>query len=256
MGTLRFVSRMKNCQTTSELSDKGFIRPVPHLGELWSCYHQLRVLLGITKIHRRIFKDAKSMTKLTQKGVKFDWGDKAEAAFQLIKRIKQSYVVHHILLYLKEAKMFIVMRCSIKFWGCVDAKREELNMRQRRWLELLSDYDCEIRYHPGKANQILEAQIEAQKPKNIKNEDVGGMIKKDIPKEKLEPRADGTLCLNGRSWLPCYGDLRTVKAEHKRPSGLLVQPEIPQWKWDNIVMDFIAKLPKSSQGYETILVNK
>ncbi|GJV56342.1 putative reverse transcriptase domain-containing protein [Tanacetum coccineum] len=51
---------------------------------------------------------------------------------------------------------------------------------------------------------------EAQKPKNLKNEDVGGMIRKDIPREKLEPRTDETLCLNGRSWLPCYGDLRTV----------------------------------------------
>ncbi|GJZ49764.1 putative reverse transcriptase domain-containing protein [Tanacetum coccineum] len=116
------------------------------------------------------------------------------------------------------------------------------------------------------------------------------MIRKDIPKEKLEPRADGTLCLNRRSWLPCYGDLRTVimheshkskysihpgsdnmkadiatyvskcltcarvKAEHHRPSGLLVQPEIPQWKWDNIIMDFVTKLPKSSQGYDTIWV--
>ncbi|GKF36933.1 putative reverse transcriptase domain-containing protein, partial [Tanacetum coccineum] len=116
-------------------------------------------------------------------------------------------------------------------------------MRQRRWLELLSD------------------------------EDVGGMIRRDIPKERLEPRADGTLCLHGRSWIPCYGDLRSVimheshkskyyihpgsekmyqdvkklywwpnikadittyvskcltcarvKAEHQRPSGLLVQP--------------------------------
>ncbi|GKC66163.1 putative reverse transcriptase domain-containing protein, partial [Tanacetum coccineum] len=121
--------------------------------------------------------------------------------------------------------------------------------------------------------------------------------------EKLEPRADGTLCLNGRSWLPCYGDLRTVimheshkskysihpgsekmyqdmkklywwpnmkaniatyvrkcltyakvKFEHQRPSGLLVQPDIPQWKWDNITMDFITKLPKLSQGYDTIWV--
>ncbi|GKG11014.1 hypothetical protein Tco_0342414 [Tanacetum coccineum] len=88
-------------------------------------------------------------------------------------------------------------------------------MRQRRWLELLSDYDCDIRYHPGKANVVADAlsqaQIDALKPENLDNEDVGGMIRKDIPKEKLEePRTDGTLCLHDRSWLPCYGDLRSV----------------------------------------------
>ncbi|GKB58447.1 hypothetical protein Tco_0914633 [Tanacetum coccineum] len=127
-------------------------------------------------------------------------------------------------------------------------------MRQRRWLELLSDYDCEIRYHPGKANVVvdalsrkeqikplrvralvmtiglnlhkkkLEAQIEAQKPENIKNEDIGGMIRKDISKEKLEPRADGTLCLNGRSWLPCYGDLRTVIMHESHKSKYFIHP--------------------------------
>nr|GFD46067.1 putative reverse transcriptase domain-containing protein [Tanacetum cinerariifolium] len=64
--------------------------------------------------------------------------------------------------------------------------------------------------------QILNAQIEARKPKNIKKEDVGGMLVENsrdpekVRTEKLEPRADGTFCLNGRSWLPCYGDLRTV----------------------------------------------
>ncbi|GJS76973.1 hypothetical protein Tco_0726854 [Tanacetum coccineum] len=118
-----------------------------------------------------------------------------------------------------------------RFYITFSIKRA-LHRVQRRWLELLSDYDCDIRYHPGKANvvadalsrkerieplrvralvmtigldlpkRILEAQIEAQKPKNLANEDVGGMIRKDIPKEKLEPRADGTLCLHGRSWLP------------------------------------------------------
>ncbi|GJX81241.1 putative reverse transcriptase domain-containing protein [Tanacetum coccineum] len=191
--------------------------------------------------------------------------------------------------------------------------QKELNMRQRRWLELLSDYDCEIRYYPRKANVVADAlsRKERIKPLRVRalNEDVGGMLienskdPKKLRMEKLEPRANGTLCLNCRSWLPCYGDLRTVimheshkskysihpgsdkmyqdmkklywwpnmkadiatyvskcltcakvKAEHQRPSGLLVQPDIPQWKWDNITMDFVTKLPKSSQGYDTIWV--
>ncbi|GKE52940.1 putative reverse transcriptase domain-containing protein, partial [Tanacetum coccineum] len=106
--------------------------------------------------------------------------------------------------------------------------------------------------------QILNAQTEARKPENIKNEDVRGMLVENaknpeaIRTEKLEPRADGTLCLNGRSWLPCYGNLRTVIMHE--PSGLLVQPKIPEWKWDNIIMDFVTKLPKTSQGYNTIWV--
>nr|GEX69263.1 putative reverse transcriptase domain-containing protein [Tanacetum cinerariifolium] len=167
--------------------------------------------------------------------------------------------------------------------------QKDLNMRQRRLLELLSDYDCEIRYHPGKENvvadalsrkereplrvralvmtigldlpkQMLNAQTEARKLENIKKEDVGGTLVENaknpdaIREQNLEPRANGTQCLNGRSWIPCYGDLWTVKAEHQRPSGLLVPPEIPVWKWDNITMDFITKLPKSPQGYDTIWV--
>ncbi|GJS14963.1 putative reverse transcriptase domain-containing protein [Tanacetum coccineum] len=102
--------------------------------------------------------------------------------------------------------------------------------------------------------------------KDIRSKNVRGMLIENakfpeaIREQKLEPRADGTLCLNGRSWLPCYGDLRTcltcakVKAEHQRPSGLLVQPKIPEWKWDNITMDFVTKLPKTSQGYDIIWV--
>ncbi|GJW91820.1 putative reverse transcriptase domain-containing protein [Tanacetum coccineum] len=103
--------------------------------------------------------------------------------------------------------------------------QKELNMRQHRWLELLSDYDCEIHYHPRKANvvanalsrkerikplrvralvltiglnlpvQILNAQVEAREEENIGTEDLGGMI------NKLELRVDGTLCLRNRSWI-------------------------------------------------------
>ncbi|GJZ73390.1 putative reverse transcriptase domain-containing protein [Tanacetum coccineum] len=89
-------------------------------------------------------------------------------------------------------------------------------------------YDCDIRYHPGKANVVADAlsqaQIEAQKPENLVNEDVGGMIRKDIPKEKLEPHVDGTLCLNGRSWLPCYGDLRSVMMHESYKSKYSIHP--------------------------------
>ncbi|GJY52840.1 putative reverse transcriptase domain-containing protein [Tanacetum coccineum] len=335
---------------------------------------KIRQFLGPVGYYRRFIegfsKIAKSITKLTQKKVKFVWGDKQEAVFQLMKQKLCSAPI----LALPERRKDFIAYCdaSIKGLGAVLMQREkviayasrqlkiheknytthdlelgavvfalkiwrhylygtkctvftdhkslqhildqnELNIRQRHWLELLSDYDCEIRYHPGKANvvadalsrkerdkplrvralvmtigldlpkQILNAQTEARKPKNIKNEDVRGMLienSKDPEKlrtEKLEPRADGTLCLNGRSWLPCYGDLRTVimheshkskysihpgsdkmyqdmkklywwpnmkadiatyvskcltcakvKAEHQRPSGLLVQPDIPQ----------------------------
>ncbi|GKC89628.1 putative reverse transcriptase domain-containing protein, partial [Tanacetum coccineum] len=155
----------------------------------------------------------------------FDWGDKQEAAFQLIKQKLCSAPI----LALPEGSEDFIVYCdaSIKGLGVVLMQREkviayasrqlkiheknytthdlelgavkELNMMQHRWLELLSDYDCEIRYHLWKANvvadalskkeqikplrvralvmtigldlpkQILNAQIEAQKPENLKH---------------------------------------------------------------------------------------
>ncbi|GJS49890.1 putative reverse transcriptase domain-containing protein [Tanacetum coccineum] len=313
---------------------------------------EIRQFLGLAGYYRRFIegfsKIAKPMTKLTQKKVKFEWGDKQEAAFQLLKQKLCSAPI----LALPEGSEDFIVYCdaSKKGLGAVLMQREkvisyasrqlkiheknytthdlelgavvfalkiwrhylygtkctvftdhkslqhilnqkELNMRQRRWLELLSDYDCDIRYHPGKANVVADAlsrkerepplRAEAWKPENIKSEDVGGMLIENakfleaIRTEKLEPRTDGTLCLNGRSWLPCYGDLRTVimheshkskysihpgsekmyqdvKAKHQRQSGLLVQPEIPQWKWDNITMDFVTNLPKETDPIDKL----
>ncbi|GKA13220.1 putative reverse transcriptase domain-containing protein [Tanacetum coccineum] len=199
---------------------------------------------------------------LLKRKVKFVWGDKQEAAFQLLK---QKLCSAPILAYLREAKILShtamlqrrVGRCveqremvfpyhpqlkiheknytthdlelgavvfALKIWRhyLYETKctvftnhkslqhilnQKELNMRQRRWLELLT-----------------------RKPENIKNEDVGGMLlenAKDLEKvrtEKLEPRTDGTLCLNGKSWLPCYGDLRTVIMHESHKSKYSIHP--------------------------------
>ncbi|GJR98533.1 putative reverse transcriptase domain-containing protein [Tanacetum coccineum] len=218
------------------------------------------------------------MTKLTQKKVKFEWGDKQEATFKLLK---QSCACINPLPTLKEAKILSHTHASKNGLGAM--------LMQEK-----SDYDYEICYHPGKANVIADAlsrkerdqplRTEAQKPENIKNEDVGGMLLKNakdpekVRTEKLEPHVDGTLCLNGRSWLPCYGDLRTMIMHESHKSKYSIHPGsdkmyqdmkklywwpnmkadiatyIPEWKWDNMTMDFITKLPKSSQGYDTIWV--
>ncbi|GKB38402.1 putative reverse transcriptase domain-containing protein [Tanacetum coccineum] len=172
-------------------------------------------------------------------------------------------------------------------------------MRQRRWIELLSDYDCEIRYHPGKANvvadalsrkvrdkplkvrslvmstytdlseRILKAQLEAVKQENVKAENLGRLLK-----PIFEIHSDGIRYFENRSdkmyqdmkklywWPNMKANIATyvskcltcakVKAEHQRPSGLLQQPEIPQWKWERITMDFVTGLPRTSSGYDSI----
>nr|GEU40374.1 reverse transcriptase domain-containing protein [Tanacetum cinerariifolium] len=218
-----------------ELSDKGFIRPNSSpWGTLNKEEHKeyLKLILELLKKEELYAKFSKCEFWIPK-------GEKAKAAFQLIKQKLCSALI----LDLPKGSKDFVVYC--------DASHKGLGA-------------------------VLMQKEKAKKPDNIKKEDVGGMIRKDIPKEKLEPRTNGTLSLNGRSWLPCYGDLRTVimHDSHKSkysvhsgsdkmyqdmkklywPSGLLVQPKTPQWKWDNITMDFIMKLPMSSQGYDTIWV--
>nr|GEY29167.1 putative reverse transcriptase domain-containing protein [Tanacetum cinerariifolium] len=283
-----------------ELSDRGFIRPSssPWGHQFCLAGYYRRFIEGFSKI-------ARPMTKLTLKSVKFDWGEKAEAAFQLLKQKlcsapilvlpegSENFVVYcdashkalGVVMMQKEKFIAYASRqlkvhennytthdlelgavvFALKMWihylygtKCVVftnhkslqhiLDQKELNMRQRHLLELLSDYDCEIRYHPGKANvvadalsrkeiskplrvralvmtiglnlpkQILNAQLEARKEENFINEHLHGMI------NKLEPRADGTLCLNNRSWISCISDLRALIMHESYKSKYSIHP--------------------------------
>ncbi|GJV91166.1 putative reverse transcriptase domain-containing protein [Tanacetum coccineum] len=220
------------------------------------------------------------MTKLTQKSVKFDWEEKAKAAFQLLKKklcsapilalpegsenfmvycdashkglgavlmrkekvisyASRQYKVHEKNYTTHDLELGAVV-FALKMWRhyqygtkCVVftnhkslqhiLDQKELNIRQRRWLELLSDYDCEIQYHPGKANVVADALSRKERSKSLReenfiNEDLHGMI------NKLEPRADRTLCLNNQSWILHFGDLRALIMHESHKSKYSIHP--------------------------------
>ncbi|GJV56162.1 putative reverse transcriptase domain-containing protein [Tanacetum coccineum] len=180
--------------------------------------------------------------------------------------------------------------------------QKELNMRQRRWIELLSDYDCEIRYHPGKANVVADALSRKEREKLQRVRALVMTVYPDLTDRILRAQTEATK-EEMRIWLPLFGGLRDlimhesykskysihpgsnnmyqdlkklywwpnmkadiatyvskcltcakVKAEHQKSSGLLQQPEIPEWKWEKITMDFVSGLPRTLSGYDTIWV--
>nr|GEW18165.1 hypothetical protein [Tanacetum cinerariifolium] len=240
--------------------------------------------------------------------VKFDWGDKKEAAFQLINQNSCSAPI--LALPGGSKDFFVYCDASIKGLGTVLMQREkviayalrqlkiheknyttrdlelgavvfarkiwrhypygskctvftdhkslqhildqkELNMRQRRWLELLSDYDCKILYHPGKASVVDDAlsRKERIKPLWVRALVIGfDKMYQDMKQLYRWPNMKADIATYVSKCLTCL----KVKVEHQKPFGLLVQPEIPQWKWDNITMDFVTKLPRMPIGYDTI----
>nr|GEU29252.1 putative reverse transcriptase domain-containing protein [Tanacetum cinerariifolium] len=242
-------------------------------------------------------------------------GMEEEEAFQTLKQKLCSTPI----LALPEGTENFVVYCdaSLKGFGAV--------LMQREKIELLSDYDCEIRYHPGKGNVVadalsqkdrdplrvrslvmtvhtnlpekkLEAQTEAMKEENVKAENLWRLLK-----PVFGIRSNGIRYFKGQLWLPLFGGIRDmimhesykskysihpgsdkmyqdlkklywwpnmkadiatfvskcltcakVKAEHQKPSGLLQQPEIPEWKWEKITMD--SGLPRTPSGYDSIWV--
>nr|GEW79286.1 retrotransposable element Tf2 [Tanacetum cinerariifolium] len=196
-------------------------------------------------------KIAKSMTKLTQKGVKFDWGEKQEAVFQLIKQKLCSAPI----LVLPEGSEDFVVYCDASHKGLVAVLME----REK----IIAYASCQLKIHEknyttrdfelgslscyGDLRTVIIHESHKSKYSIHPGSD---KMYLDIKKLYWWPNMKANIATYVSKCLTCA----KVKAEHQRPSGLLVQPDIPQWKWENITMDFITKLPKSSQGYDTILV--
>ncbi|GJT57128.1 putative reverse transcriptase domain-containing protein [Tanacetum coccineum] len=161
-----------------------------------------------------------------------------------------------------------------------------MNMSQRRRLELLSDYDCEIRYHLGKVNvvadalsqmkrvkplrvraimmtidlnlpfQILNAQAEAMKEENVKEENLRGMNK------EFETRPNGPLYIEKQSWLLGFGGLRDLIMHESHKLRLNIKNHLVYWynlrfpsgSGKKITMDFVTKLPKTLSGHDKLWV--
>nr|GEV65352.1 reverse transcriptase domain-containing protein [Tanacetum cinerariifolium] len=195
----------------------------------------------------------------------------APVARTLIDLLRRKYieaeVVSALILALPEGSENFVVYC--------DASRKGLGTVLMQKDRVIAYASHQLKIHENNyTTHDLElgavAQNEARKEENYGTKDLYGMIK------KIEPCADGTLCLNERSWIPnldlkklywwpnMKAEIATyvskcltcakVKAEYQKPSGLLVQPMIPIWKWENITIDFVTKLPKTSTGQDTIWV--
>ncbi|GKB29607.1 putative reverse transcriptase domain-containing protein [Tanacetum coccineum] len=184
---------------------------------------KIRQFLGLAGYYRRFIKGfskfAKPMTKLTQKNMKFDWSEKAETVFQLLKQ----------------------KLCSTPILDLPEDQKE-LKMRQRTWLEQLSDYDCEIRYHPRKANMVANALIRKERIKPLRVRALVLTIGLNLPVHILEAQVEAR-----KQDVPRFKEAVLVAKYESKDSHL-------KWKWENITIDFVTKLPKTSSGQDTIWV--
>ncbi|GJU02354.1 putative reverse transcriptase domain-containing protein [Tanacetum coccineum] len=243
---------------------------------------EVHLFLGLDGYYRRFIENfskiTKSLTILTQKCKTFYWGEEQELAFQTLKDklcnapvlalldgpedfmvycntsgIKLGYVLMQrgkVIAYASRTKS--VIYTDHKSLQHIFSQKE-LNMRQRHWIELFSDYECEIRYHPGKANVVADdlSRKEIVKPKRVRdmNMTLQSSIKDKILAaqkeavdesaglqkgldEMIEQRSDGTLYYLDRIWVPLKGDVRTLIMDEAHKSKYSVHPGADKMYYD------------------------
>ncbi|GKB94054.1 putative nucleotidyltransferase, ribonuclease H [Tanacetum coccineum] len=192
---------------------------------------EVRQFLGLAGYYRRFIEGfsliSKPLTKLTHKNKKYEWGEEEEESFQTLKQKLCSAPI----LTLPEGTEDFVVYCNafLKGYGAV------LMQREKGWIKLLSDYDCEIWYHPGKANVVADALSRKERDKPLHVRALMMTVHNDLPKQIRKTQKKAMKREN-------------VKAEHQKPFGFLQQPEIPVWKWERITMDFMSGLLRTPSG--------
>ncbi|GJV35028.1 putative reverse transcriptase domain-containing protein [Tanacetum coccineum] len=196
-----------------ELSDNGFIRPS---SSPWGAPAPILALLEGTEDFI-VYYDASHKGL----GVVLMQREKVIAyASRQLKIYEKNYTTHDLKLgavvfALKIWRHYLYgTKCTVftdhkSLQHILDQK--ELNMRQGRWLELLSDYDCEIRYHLGKANVVTDALSQKERIKLLRV-------------QALVMTIDETLCLKNKSWLPCFSDLRALIMHESHKSKYPIHP--------------------------------
>ncbi|XP_035845155.1 uncharacterized protein LOC118491458 [Helianthus annuus] len=293
------------------------------------------VLVDPSKIDADFSKIALPLTRLTRRKEKFVWGKEQEEAFRILKEKLSSPPV--LTLPDGTEDLVVYSDASQQGLGCVLMQRgkviayasRQLKPHERRWLELIKDYDCDILYHPGKANEVADAlsrkgtppPIRVKSMKMIVTPQLLEMIRdsqrkslaaEDSKKERLKGVADkleesptGLKMRFGRVWIPRFCEVKTaileeahksrysvhpgatkmyrdlkanywwpgmkrdivkyvakcltcsqVKAEHQKPYGESQPLGIPLWKWEELTMDLVTKLPRTKKGHDKIWLRK
>nr|GEZ42369.1 putative reverse transcriptase domain-containing protein [Tanacetum cinerariifolium] len=246
-------SEMKDLsEQLKELSDKGFIRPS---SSPWGA----SVLFVKRRMDRSGWsKDFIVYCDASNKGLGamlMQRGKVISYASRQLKIHEKNYTTHDLEL---GAVVFVLKIWRHYLYGTKWKANVVADALSRKEQEPLRVRALVMTISLDLPKQILNAQTEAQKPKNIKNEDVGGMLVENaknleaIREQKLDPRADGTQCLNGRRWLPCYGDLRTVimheshKSKYSVHSGSdkMYQDMKKLYCWPNMKADIATYVSK------------
>ncbi|GKD58585.1 putative reverse transcriptase domain-containing protein, partial [Tanacetum coccineum] len=247
---------------------------------------EVRSFLGLAGYYRRFIENfskiAKSLTVFTKKSKTFHWGEEQERAFQTLK----DKLCNAPVLALPDGSKDFLVYCDASRLGlgCVLMQRELISdydckicyhpgktnvvadtLSRKERIKPKRIRFMNMTLHSSIKGKILVAQKEA-------SDESSGLLRG--LDEMIERRSDRALYYLDRIWVPLKGDVRTLIMDeaHKskysihpgadkmyydlrdRPSSLVQQPEIPEWKWERIAMDFITKLPRTSSGHDSIWV--